>query len=101
MLAYMHLMPWARMVITLAVALPLWGLNFMLIESWTAQWAAYVAQTAYAGQCAADPLSASCRGTLFEAWQFIPWGLTVGGLMGTLAIAMPRDKMSNFLRGNR
>lgn len=55
------------------------------VDTWYDQWRLFALQTRLTGGCIAAP--DSCNS--FEPWMIAPWGLAVGTIVATLALAVP------------
>ncbi len=55
------------------------------VDAWYDQWRLFALQTRLAGGCIASP--ENCNS--FEPWMIAPWGMVVGTIVATLALAAP------------
>ena len=55
------------------------------VDGWYDQWRLFALQTRLAGGCITTP--ENCNS--FEPWMIAPWGMAVGTVVATLALAVP------------
>ena len=77
------------------IAFSLWGATYPVVDGWSDQWRDFSNATALAGHCS-DPLytdNPECKPTdhdfAIEPWMIVPWLVSTGCLLGSLAIAWP------------
>ena len=77
------------------IAVTLFGVTYPVVDGWHDQWRDYANRTALGGHCS-DPANVNlpeCGPSDdrfdIEPWMIVPWLLSAGCLIGSLAIASP------------
>ena len=79
----------------LFVSISLWAATFPAVDSWHDQWRDYAHRTELGGHCsdAAHADNPECLpgndGFSIEPWMIVPWLLSAGCFMASLAVASP------------
>ncbi len=76
---------WSGAVIMLIAAVLLMIGTLLAVDAWWDQWRLFALQTRLAGGCIDTP--GSCNS--FEPWMIAPWGMAVGTIVASLALASP------------
>ena len=87
--------PWLGTAGLFFVAVTLFGITYPAVDAWHDQWRDFAHQTTLGGHCsdAANVPNPECDSSdnrfAIEPWMIVPWLLSAGALIGSLAITSP------------